>query len=319
MKIAVDVMGGDYAPGEIIAGAVKWTEKNESQVLLVGNPELINRELDKYSYNPSQIEIISATEVISMDQPPAAAIRKKRDSSIVVANKLVKENMADALVSCGSTGAQMAAAIFILGRMEGIERPPIVASIPNVDGRNSLLIDVGANVDCKPRQLLQFAVLGKVYAAISSAINNPRVALLNNGEEENKGNNLTIEAYSLLQKQDGLNFIGNIEGRDLFNGKSDVIVCDGFTGNILLKTIEGMALFMAQVITKELGKTPEVFNAWDYRSIGGAPLLGVNGVSIVCHGSSKRKAVFNGIRIAEDCVRNEIVQMQQAELAKTVQ
>ncbi len=317
MKIAVDVMGGDYAPSEIIAGALQWTEKNESQILLVGNPELIHRELKQYSYKPSQIQIIEAPDVIGMDEAPATAIRKKKNASIVVANKLVKENQADALVSCGSTGAQLAAAIFILGRVEGVERPPIVAAIPNTGGKHSLLIDVGANVDCKARQLLQFAVLGKVYAAISLGIDNPKIALLNNGEEETKGNSLNIETYKLLQEQDNLNFIGNIEGRDIFTGISDVIVCDGFTGNVLLKTIEGMALFMASVITRELGKTPAAFKSWDYRSVGGAPLLGVKGVSIVCHGSSKREAVFNGVGIAEECVRNKIVQMQEIELAKT--
>lgn len=318
MKIAVDAMGGDHAPGEIIAGAIKWAEENQGQVMLVGQQLLLEEELLKYNYNSSAISIVNASEVIGMDESPATAIRRKKDSSIVVATKLVKEQIADAVISCGSTGAQMAAAIFILGRMEGIERPPIVASIPNSSGEFSLLVDVGANVDCKPRQLLQFARLGKAYASLALELDAPRVALLNNGEEETKGNNLSVETYSLLKQQADLNFIGNIEGRELFSSKSDVIVCDGFTGNILLKTVEGMAFFIARKITEETGETPRTFSQFDYTRIGGAPLLGVNGISIVCHGSSRQEAVFNGINIAQDCFKNDIVRLQQDELAKTV-
>ncbi|MDD2585333.1 MAG: phosphate acyltransferase PlsX [Syntrophomonadaceae bacterium] len=319
MKIAIDAMGGDFAPGEIIAGAIKWIKENEGQLILVGLEEQIQAELSKYNYNFSQVNIVPASEVIGMDESPATAIRRKKNSSIVVATKLVKEQVADAVISCGSTGAQMAAALFILGRMEGIERPPIVAAIPNAEGKISLLIDVGANVDCKPRQLLQFARLGKVYASMVMGIDNPRVALLNNGEEETKGNNLSLEAYALLKDQTDLNFIGNIEGRELFNNASDVIVCDGFTGNILLKTVEGMAFFMARSITAELGRTPDTFNKFDYTKTGGAPLLGINGISIVCHGSSKRDAVFNAIKIAQDCFNKNIVKSQQNELVKTLQ
>jgi len=319
MRIAVDVMGGDYAPGEIIAGALKWAQKSDSCILLVGARDLIEKELKSYEYDPSRVNIVDAPEVIGMDESPVTAIRKKKNSSIVVATNLVKENLADAVVSCGSTGAQMAAALFILGRIEDIERPPIVASILNSAGSFSLLVDIGANVDCRPKQLLQFAVLGKVYASISLGIENPRVALLNNGEEENKGNSLSVEAYSLFREKAELNFVGNIEGRDLFSGKSDVIVCDGFTGNIVLKTIEGMAIFMAEGIARELGgKLPRIFSEWDYTRIGGAPLLGVNGVSIVCHGSSKREAVFSGINIAENCVKNGIVEKQKKALSRTV-
>lgn len=319
MKIAIDAMGGDFAPGEIIAGAIKWIKENEGQLILVGLEEQIQAELSKYNYNVSQVNIVPASEVIGMDESPATAIRRKKNSSIVVATKLVKEQVADAVISCGSTGAQMAAALFILGRMEGIERPPIVAAIPNAEGKISLLIDVGANVDCKPRQLLQFARLGKVYASMVMGIDNPRVALLNNGEEETKGNNLSLEAYALLKDQTDLNFIGNIEGRELFNNASDVIVCDGFTGNILLKTVEGMAFFMARSITAELGRTPDTFNKFDYTKTGGAPLLGINGISVVCHGSSKRDAVFNAIKIAQDCFNKNIVKSQQNELVKTLE
>lgn len=317
MRIAVDAMGGDYAPLEIVAGAVKWVAEEEGrQIFLVGQEELLKQELKSYSYDPSRLIVVNASEVITMEESPATAIRRKKDASIVVASRMVKEKKADAIISCGSTGAQMAAAIFILGRMEGIERPPIVASIPNMTGAYTLLIDVGANVDCKPRQLLQFALLGKTYASIIYGVEQPRVALLNNGEEESKGNAVTVETYALLRQQPGINFTGNVEGRDIFTGKSDVIVCDGFTGNVLLKTMEGMALFIAQGILGAGGPMPAFFQRLDYTQTGGAPLLGINGLSIVCHGSSKREAVYNGLRIAEDCYNKNIIEMQQLELSK---
>jgi glycerol-3-phosphate acyltransferase PlsX len=315
MRIAIDVMGGDHAPTEIIAGALKWAEQSDSKLLLVGDQEVIAREIESFEYNPDQISIIHASEVVGMNEAPALALRKKKDSSIVVATKLVKAGQADALISCGNTGAQMAAAIFMLGRLENIERSPIVAMVPNVLGKYSLLIDVGANVDCKPGQLLQFAILGNAYAKVGLEIDNPRIGLLNNGEEEHKGNTQTVETYALLKKEAGLNFIGNIEGRDLFNGKCDVIVCDGFTGNVVLKTVEGLAMFMAGAIKKE-GGSLSVFQHFDYTQVGGAPLLGINGISIVCHGSSKRNAVFNGIRIASECVQKDIVKMQKQALTK---
>ncbi|MBP8819331.1 MAG: phosphate acyltransferase PlsX [Syntrophomonadaceae bacterium] len=316
MKLALDVMGGDYAPVELLAGAMKWLQESEGQIILVGDQEIINEELQNHSYDPSRLEIVHASQVIGMDESPAAALRKKKDASIVVASRLVKDGMADAVVSCGSTGAQMAAAIFILGRMEGIERPPIVAAIPGRGGKPTLLIDVGANVDCRPVQLLQFALLGQAYARGVMNLDNPRVGLLNNGEEEGKGNNLSIQTYELLSGQGGLNFIGNIEGRDLFNNKCDVIVCDGFTGNILLKTLEGMVFFLATGIKEELGTIPKTFASLDYTQIGGAPLLGVNGISVVCHGSSKREAVCNGLNIAADSINNNIVDKQLQELSR---
>lgn len=315
MRIAVDVMGGDFAPVEIIAGAVKWAQENDAQLLLVGQEDLVKQELDNYSYDPERVMVVNASEIINMDESPATAIRRKKNSSIVVATRMVKEKMADALVSCGSTGAQMAAAIFILGRLEGIERPPIVASIPDARGKYSLLVDVGANVDCKAKQLLQFAVLGKAYASSILGIENPRVALINNGEEESKGNSLTVETYNLLKAQPGINFIGNIEGRELFSSKSDIMICDGFTGNLLLKTMEGMAMFIARKLVLELGQLPSFFSQLDYTKTGGAPLLGIDGVSIVCHGSSKREAVYNGINIARQCVAREMVKLQKENLA----
>ena len=310
MKIALDLMGGDHAPAEILAGAIKWLTESEGQIILVGNEDIINEELVNYEYDANRLEVVHASEVIGMDESPAVAMRKKKGASIVVGSRLVKDGRADAIVSCGSTGAQMAAAIFILGRMEGIERPPIMAAIPGSGGQPILLVDVGANVDCRPMQLLQFALLGQAYASGVLSISNPRVALLNNGEEESKGNNLSVQSYELLSKQNNLNFVGNIEGRDLFTGRSDVVVCDGFTGNILLKSLEGLAIFLAGSIKKELGKIPSAFAQLDYTQIGGAPLLGVNGISVVCHGSSRREAVCNGLKIAEECKKHDIVAKQ---------
>jgi glycerol-3-phosphate acyltransferase PlsX len=309
MRIALDVMGGDHAPQEIIAGALQWSQSSDTKLLLVGREDSIARELQDCSYDPNKISVVHASQAMAMDES-AGALRKKMDSSIAVATRLVKEGKADAVVSCGSTGAQMAAAIFILGRLEHIERPPIVAVAPGVGGKIVVLLDVGANVDCKPQQLLQFAILGRVYASILIGTENPRVALLNNGEEESKGNSLSLETHILLKEQPGLNFVGNIESRDLFFGKSEVVVCDGFVGNILLKGLEGMAMFLGKACFEEMGRLPAVFQQFDYSRVGGAPLLGVDGVSIVCHGSSKREAVFNGIRIAQQCVAREMVPRQ---------
>ncbi|HHV16304.1 MAG TPA: phosphate acyltransferase PlsX [Gelria sp.] len=316
MKIALDVMGGDYAPGELLAGAVKWLQESTGQIILIGDEEIIQEELPQHKYDPARLEIVHASQVIGMDESPAVALRRKKDASVVVASRLVKDGIADAVVSCGSTGAQMAAAIFILGRMEGVERPPIVAAIPGRDGKPTLLVDVGANIDCRPAQLLQFALLGQAYARGVLNLDNPRVGLLNNGEEEGKGNNLTIQAHELLSQQNGLNFVGNVEGRDLFSSRCDVMVCDGFTGNILLKALEGMAFFLAAGVKQELGKIPATFARLDYTQIGGAPLLGVNGISVVCHGSSRREAVCNGLNIAADSIKNKIIDKQLQELAR---
>jgi glycerol-3-phosphate acyltransferase PlsX len=302
-------MGGDYAPEEVVAGAVKWLQGNDSHIILVGKEPLLRQELQQYKYDTDRLSLQNAEQVIEMDESPATALRKKKDSSIVVATGLVKNGLADALISCGNTGAQMAAALFILGRMEGIDRPSIVAPLPNQRGGYTMLIDVGANVDCKPQQLLQFALLGSVYASISLGVDQPTVALLNNGEEETKGNNASVEAYSLL-KNSKLNFVGNIEGRELLAGDADVIVCDGFVGNILLKAVEGIIVHLGKMIHKETGAIPNCFTQLDYTKVGGAPLLGVNGISIVCHGSSRRETVYNGLRVAAECVLSDIVTKQ---------
>ena len=314
MRIAVDAMGGDHAPREIVAGALQWAQQNEGSIILVGLPEQLERELANYDYDHDRITLTAASQVIGMDESPAQALRRKKDASIIVATKLVKEGKADAVLSCGSAGAQMAAAIFILGRLPGIERPPVVTALPNAKGTKTVLIDVGANVDCRPRQLLQFGILGSLYASSVLNITSPRVALINNGQEEGKGNQLSLEAYALLKDNRSLNFVGNIEGRDIFADQADVVVCDGFVGNIILKTIEGMAIFIAQGVSRELGTMPKFFAQLDYTKYGGAPLLGIDGISVVCHGSSNQEAVFNGICVAADCVEQGILELQKESL-----
>jgi len=317
MKIALDVMGGDHAPHEMICGAILFSATSPTELVLVGQEEVVAKELEGHDYDPAKIKIVNASQVMGMDEP-VTALRKKQDSSIVVATRLVKEGQADAIVSCGSTAAQMAAATLILGRIEGIERPPIVALLPGMQGKNALLLDVGANVDCKPSQLLQFARVGRVYSSILTGNENPRVGLLNNGEEEGKGNNLSLETYTLMKTSPELNFIGNIEGRDLFFGKCEVAVCDGFVGNLILKSLEGLAMLIGAACQQELGQIPKFFQQFDHSKAGGAPLLGIKGVSVVCHGSSKRSAVCNGIRIAEQCAHRDMVGAQMLALQGTL-
>lgn len=331
MRIALDAMGGDYAPGEIVKGALKAAEiYPHIHIILVGQKEKITACLPDGTLK-SNMEIYEASEVIEMDEHPAAAIKKKKDASIVVATRLVKEGAADALVSAGSTGAQMAAALLGLGRIKGINRPAIGTVLPTLKA-GKFLLDVGANPDAKPENLLQFGMMGSIYAQIILGIENPTVALLNIGSEEGKGNELVQSAYELF-KQSSLNFIGNIEGRDIPYGAADVIVCDAFVGNIVLKTIEGMASSLFELIkekitantTRKIGALlikpglKEIAHALDYSEYGGAPLLGVNGTSIICHGSSKEKAIFNAIRVGKECVEQKIIETITLEIEKSIE
>lgn len=319
MRIAVDAMGGDYAPREIIKGALQAVEEYKLAVVLVGDEDRLKSELGACGAS-GLVSIVHAPEVVDMREHPAVAVRRKKNSSIVRATQLVKNGEADALISAGSTGAAMASALLGLGRIKGIDRPAIVGVLPNEKGA-TVLLDVGANVDCKPHNLLQFAVMGYIYSNKILGVSNPRVGLLSNGEEETKGNEATLAAYPLLSNA-GINFIGNVEGRDIFRGTVDVIVCDGFVGNIVLKAGEGLAssLFkmMKEEITKSwLAKMGTVMaepalkgfqRRLDYAEYGGAPLLGVNGVSIICHGSSTAKAIKNAIRVARESVDNHLVE-----------
>lgn len=311
MKIAVDAMGGDYAPREAVIGALE-ASKDGIDVILVGDRDCILKELGKE--RRGRLEILHTTEVISMGEQPAAAVRRKKDSSIVRSVKLLKEGGASAFVSAGSTGAVMAAALLGLGRIKGNDRPAIASVLPSQKG-GTVLLDVGANVDCKPKNLLQFGIMGYLYSEKILGIKNPRVGLLSVGEEDSKGNELTLEAFPLLQRA-GINFIGNVEGRDLFSGSVNVVVCDGFVGNVVLKAGEGLAMALMRMMKEELTRNwlakmgtaltlpamKEIRRRVDYAEYGGAPLLGVNGVVIVCHGSSTALAIKNAIRAAAGAV-----------------
>ena len=327
MKIAVDAMGGDYAPEEIIKGAMIAAERSpDVHLILVGQKERIQTILS--GSLPKNVSLYEATEVIEMDEHPANAVRKKKDSSIVVATRLVKLGEADAVVSAGSTGAQMAAALLGLGRIKGIDRPAIVTILPTPEG-GKLILDVGANMDATPEQLCQYGQMGSIYATKILGIQNPRVGLLNVGSEEGKGNELTQKAYPLL-KASPINFVGNVEGRDVPYGRADVVVCEGFAGNILLKTAEGLAGVLFQQIKEKITSNmvrklgalavkpglKEIAQMMDYAEYGGAPLLGVNGISIICHGSSKAKAIFNAIRVARECVQERLIEQIREDLPK---
>lgn len=319
VTIALDAMGGDHGPGEIVAGAMAALRELGIRSLLVGNRPVLEEELTRLGAI-NELDIIEADELIGMDESPAGAVRKKKNSSIVVATRLVKEGRANAVVSAGSTGAQMAAALFGLGRIKGIDRPAIATVIPTLKG-GKLLLDAGATVDSQPHNLLQWAIMGSIYAEKVMHILQPRVGLLNIGAERTKGNELTIAAYDILE-QSGLKFIGNIEGRELYQGQTDVIVCDGFVGNVTLKLSEGLAGALMTMTKEELGRSwlckvgallarpgfVRVKKLTDYAEYGGAPLLGVAGVSIICHGSSRAKAIKNGLRVAQECVNNKFIE-----------
>lgn len=327
MRIAVDAMGGDYAPEEIVKGVLRAAQAcPEVQLKLVGQKERIQPFLPNSL--PKNLSLVEASEVVEMDEHPANAVRKKKDSSIVVATRLVKQGEADAVVSAGSTGAQMAASLLGLGRIKGIERPAIATVLPTPDG-GKLILDVGANLDASPEQLSQYGLMGSIYAEKILGIPNPRVGLLNIGSEEGKGNDLTQKAYELLKKAP-INFLGNVEGRDVPYGRADVVVCEGFVGNVLLKTAEGLAGVLFEQIKEKITSTTirklgalavkpglkEIAQMMDYAEYGGAPLLGVNGISIICHGSSKNKAIFNAIRVARECVQVQLIAQIQGNLPK---
>lgn len=312
MRIAVDAMGGDHAPGEIVRGALQAARDFRVSVVLVGREYEVRRVLEEDSASDIEalVEVVPASEVIEMGEHPASAVRHKRDSSLVVAARLVKDGRCDAMVSAGNTGAAMAASLFAYGRIRGVDRPAIGGPMPTTQG-HTLIVDAGANADVKARHLLQFAQMGSVYLSSTEGIAKPRVGLLNIGEEPNKGNELSLEAHALLALS-GLNFIGNIEGRDVSRGKADVVVCDGFVGNVVLKFAEGVGSALFDIIRAEASRSlgsrvgallmrpafRSVKKVFDYSEYGGAPLLGLNGLTIISHGSSKAKAIRNAVRAA---------------------
>jgi glycerol-3-phosphate acyltransferase PlsX len=321
VKIAVDAMGGDYAPRELVRGTVAALQKQEDlEVLLVGRPEELEAELEACGWEGAGgIRIVPAQDVIAMDENPGLALRRKKEASVVVAARLVKEREAAAFVSAGNTGAAMGAALFQMGRIKGVARPAIASPFPTARGL-CLLLDAGANADARPVYLEQFAHMGAIYAENVWGIPNPRVGLLNIGSEAEKGNELSRETYQLLARS-SLNFVGNVEGRELPAGVVDVIICDGFVGNIILKLAEGLAFALMERLKGELeaefrtrlgaALALPAFRRFkkglDYQEYGGAPLLGVKGICIISHGSSKARAIENAIGAAVAAVQRDVV------------
>lgn len=320
-RVALDAMGGDQGPAVNVEGAVTAARELGLSVLLVGNEEELVQRLQRHSTNGLGLVICHAPEAVGMHESPSAAVRKKKQSSIRVGLELVKRGEADAFISAGNTGAVMATAMITLGPLPGVERPAIALIVPTLRG-HSILLDVGANADCKARHLLQFAIMGDIYARQVMGKKSPTVGLLSIGEEESKGNELTREAFKALEEEPFLNFTGNIEGREVFSGTADVIVCDGFTGNIALKISESAAEFFTVLLKEELAKgfvgrvgailARGAFQRFkkrvDYTEYGGAPLLGVRGVCIISHGRSTAKAIKNAIRVAAECVENRVIE-----------
>lgn len=331
MKIAIDAMGGDFAPEQIVLGAIAAAKEYGCEIVLVGDEDKIKIILDQdTNWGNLSISIHHASDVIGMAEHPGAAVRRKKDSSIVVATRLVKEGICDAALSAGSTGAAVAAALLGLGRIKGIDRPTIATPMPNVNGV-TMLLDSGANVDSKPHHLLQSAIMGSIYSEYVFGIKNPRVGLLNIGEEATKGNEQVLSTYPLLKELKTINFIGNSEGRDIPNGSVDVVVCDGFVGNVVLKFGEGLAKTIIKLI-KEAIKDSNIFAKMaalvlaptlkklskriDYAEYGGAPLLGVNGCFIICHGSSNAKAIKSAIGVANEYVSKDVLRHISDNIAK---
>ena len=308
MKIILDAMGGDNAPASVVEGAVLALKEMPHTIVLVGQQELIEEELKKYTYNEAQVEIVDAREVITNEEAPVKAVRSKKDSSIVRGMNMVKNGEGDIFISAGSTGALLAGGLFILGRIQGIDRPALACIYPIIGGQASLLVDAGANSECKPNNLLEFGIMGNIYMDKVIGRKNPRVGLVNIGTEAKKGSTLSKAAYDLLSQSD-MNFVGNVEAREVPKGACDVIVTDGFTGNVILKLTEGLAWNILQVIKKRftdgvkakmgalllLDKLKGLKKEFDYSSYGGAPILGVKGPVVKMHGSSGANAVKNTI------------------------
>ena len=328
MRIAVDAMGGDHAPLVNVDGAIAAAREFGIGSLLVGKPAELEPLLRDSGYTGSDIEIVDAPEVVTMDDPATAAIRKKRDSSIRIAANCVRDGRAAGLVSAGHTGAAMVCGKMVVGTIEGVDRPALATVLPNLTG-HCLLLDVGANPDIKTPHFKEFAIMGSVYAELVFGKKNPSIGLMSIGEEDSKGTEQTKEVFKTL-KDTGLNFIGNVEGRDVFNGAVDVIVTDGFTGNVILKVSESLSEMVEKLLREEIKRTlqasvgfllsRDAFRRFkqrlDYSEYGGAPLLGVKGCVIICHGRSSAKAIKNAIRFAAEFARQNLAQKIQAQIAE---
>jgi glycerol-3-phosphate acyltransferase PlsX len=326
MRIVLDAMGTDDAPRIEVAGAIEALREYESDVelILVGDREVIDAELARHEVVPNRISVHHAPDRVQAHDSPASVIRTKPNSSIVVGLELQRKRDADAFVSAGSTGAVMATSLFKLRPLPGVDRPTIGTLLPTAE-EQCLLVDAGANVDCKPQHLVQFAHLGNIYAREIMGRPKPRIGLLNIGKEPGKGDELSAAAYEVLNSEDSLNFVGNLEGQDIIEGVCDVVVCDGFVGNVLLKFYESVAQFIVGLIKTELGALTEnsldfdrIFRILDYSETGGAPLLGVGGVSVICHGGSSAKAIRNAIRVAAQAVRSDMVVQTANHLSRSI-
>lgn len=317
VRIAVDAMGGDRGTSVVVEGAIKAIEDGNFHIILIGREKAIRDELNKYKFDYSRISIIHTNQVIEMSESPVTACKEKPDSSIMIGTKLVKEEKADAFVSAGNTGAMVVSSLFTLGKLKGIDRPGIGVMLPTLKGF-FLLIDGGATVDCKPKNLLQFAIMGKIFMEAVYNYKNPRIGLLSVGEEPSKGDELTVATYKLFENS-GFNFVGNIEGTDIVGNKVDIIVCNGFVGNIVLKFAENLFRVAGILVRREFARqkiVPSLLkDAYenfkkrvDYAEYGGAPLLGVNGVCIISHGRSSSKAIKNAIRVASESVTHNLNQ-----------
>lgn len=327
MRIAIDAMGGDHAPQAIVQGALlAANEWDDIEIILVGDPNVIGQHVQSL---PPNLRIEPASEVIAADDEPAKAIRRKKDASMVVAGRMVKEQTADAMISAGNTGALMATGLLIIGRMKGIERPALAPMIPTMDGQGVLALDLGANMDSSAEHLLQYAIMGSIYREKVHGMQRPRVGLLNVGTEEMKGNELVKQTFPLL-KEAPIHFIGNVEARDVLQGNCDVLVCDGFVGNILLKTLEGtagaimkelkqqfMSSFMSKLAAAILKPRLKQFAAkMDYTEHGAAPLLGINGICMKSHGSSNATAIKNAVRQTRNALKNNLVEEISTEISR---
>ena len=330
MKIVLDAMGSDCYPQPDVEGAVWAAREYGVEITLVGKKDVVEPELARHAAPGLPISVVHASEVIEMTEHPAAAAKQKKDASMVVGMKMLKQKEADAFVSAGNSGGVLAVALLYLGRIKGVKRPALSAVFPTAKG-HCFLLDVGANADCKPEYLLQFAIMGSIYAERVLGISNPRVAIVSNGEEEGKGNTLVLDTYPLL-KTSGLNFVGNAEGKDIPAGLADVIVTDGFTGNVIGKLAEGIAGFMLDMIKQEIRSRPaasvgallakpafeQVRKRLDYREYGGAPLLGVDGAVIVAHGRSDSLAIKNAIRVAKQAVEQGTISAIRDDIAQSL-
>ena len=328
MRIAVDAMGGDHAPLVNVDGAVAAAREFGIASLLVGRAAELKPLLKDSGYRGSDIEIVDAAEVVTFDDPATAAIRKKRNSSIRVAANCVRDGRAEGMVSAGHTGAAMVSAKMVIGTIAGVDRPALATVLPNLTG-HCLLLDVGANPDAKTEQFREFAVMGSIYAELAFGKKKPSIGLMSIGEEDSKGTDETKEAFKILEAT-GLNFVGNIEGRDVFNGRVDVIVTDGFTGNVILKVSESLSEMVEQLLREEIKRTLQASVGFllsrpafrrfkqrlDYSEYGGAPLLGVKGCVIICHGRSSAKAIKNAIRFAAEFSKQHLAEKIQAQIAE---